>query len=431
MYNLRNYFLFLKIFYLFMFLNNIGCELNVFSIGDWGENTACFNNITKTMKSLSKRMNPEFIISAGDNFYPNGVSSVDDDKWDELLENPFSMFQNSLKIHSCLGDHDWRGNTYSQILRTNHEDNNRWHLPGYWWYEIKTFNVQNGISSLIKTHFIDDIKHNIIQNNSDENKNVETILVDDDLLNYENESIDEFIDNLNTALNVNNTLGSNLSFKTLISEYLSDNYTSSENVTAIFIYLDSYLLSQDPFKKTSNSYRELQLEFLEKTLKASVYNNIDWITIVTHYSIFSSGYHGPQKNVSKYLLPFIEKYRVDYIISGHDHHSEFLRYEDINTNFYIVGATSKPRRGFAKTHNYSIFKTDSCSFTAFTFSKDIAAASIIGFNSFYSTSFKKSNKYIRKSMKAEPTEFPDNCSNIKINKLFNILGWTLSISIYS
>ncbi|KAK6588593.1 hypothetical protein RS030_4501 [Cryptosporidium xiaoi] len=419
MYKLSGHLLFFNVVYLSIFISYIKCELTVFSIGDWGENTVCFNNITQRMKSLSKTMKPEFIVSAGDNFYPQGVSSVNDDKWNKLLEGPFSIFEHDLKIHSCLGDHDWRGDTYSQILRTNYTDNNRWYLPGYWWYEIRMFNAQNKISSLIETHFLDDL----IDGNSK--------LIDNDLLNYDNEFMDELVDNLNTAINISNSFDNNLSFTTFISEHANNNFTSPENVTAIFIYLDSYLLSQDPFKKTSNSHRDLQLDFLEKTLKASTYNDIDWIIIVTHYSIFSSGYHGPQKNISKYLLPLIEKYRVDYIISGHDHHSEFLRYEDINTNFHISGATSKPRRGFARPHDYSKFKTDSCSFTALTFSKDIAVASIIGLHSSYSTSFKRSNRYFRKGMKIEPTEFPDNTSNIKLNKLFNILGWTLSVSIYS
>ncbi|KAH7650163.1 hypothetical protein FG379_003243 [Cryptosporidium bovis] len=419
MYKLSRHLLFFNVVYISIFISYIKCELTVFSIGDWGENTVCFNNITQRMKSLSKTMKPEFIVSAGDNFYPQGVSSVNDDKWDKLLENPFSIFEHDLKIHSCLGDHDWRGDTYSQILRTNYTDNNRWYLPGYWWYEVRMFNAQNRISSLIETHFLDDL---IDGNNK---------LIYNDLLNYDNEFMDEFVDNLNTAINLSNSFDNNLSFTTFISEHVNNSFTSPENVTAIFIYLDSYLLSQDPFKKTSKSHRDLQLDFLEKTLKASTYNDIDWIIIVTHYSIFSSGYHGPQKNISKYLLPLIEKYRVDYIISGHDHHSEFLRYEDINTNFHISGATSKPRRGFARSHDYSKFKTDSCSFTALTFSKDIAVASIIGLYSSHSTSFKRSNRYFRKGMKIEPTEFPDNTSNIKLNKLFNILGWTLSVSIYS
>ena len=127
MHKLKDFNILIKIItYIYMFTNTIRSELTVFSIGDWGENTTCFNNITKRMEKLSKVMNPEFIISAGDNFYPNGVSSVDDNKWYTLLENPFSIFEKKLKIHSCLGDHDWRGNTYSQILRTSDTNNSIW-----------------------------------------------------------------------------------------------------------------------------------------------------------------------------------------------------------------------------------------------------------------------------------------------------------------
>ena len=279
------------------------------------------------------------------------------------------------------------------------------------------------LSPLIEKHVLE----NIMFNKSDEN----SLKSNNTASSCDNDCINEVVDNLNVGVNVNNSLDNNISFKTLIYEYENVVYPKTENITAIFIYLDSYLLSQDPFKKTSISHRDLQLEFLETTLKASIYNGIDWIVLVTHYSIFSSGYHGPQRIISKYLLPLIKKYRVDYVISGHDHHSEFLRYEDTNSNFYIVGASSKPRSGFAKTHEYSIFKTDLCSFTSFTFSKDIAVASIFGLELPFSTSFKKSNKYTREKMKIEPTEFPNSSSNIKLNRLFNIFGWTLSISVYS
>ena len=63
--------------------------LNFLVLGDWGRDG---NNIQKTvankMTQAAYQLNVDFIISTGDNFYPNGVTSI----YDSQLKN------NSIKI---------------------------------------------------------------------------------------------------------------------------------------------------------------------------------------------------------------------------------------------------------------------------------------------------------------------------------------------
>lgn len=412
----------MKILIILLLLINykcILCDLTVFSIGDWGKKTNCLYAITEKMSSLCEKMKPRFIVSVGDNFYPNGVNSINDNKWHDIFEKTFYKLKD-IEIHSCLGDHDWRGSTISQIDRTNMTNNTNWYLPGYWWFEKITFNSSGNISSLFESSALDSSFQNFIYsyNNTKFNATQEC----------GETCLDELIDTLDTTININNPLDNDLTYMASISEY---GIQDDRNASAIFIYLDSWMMAQDPFKKTSLSHRDLQLEFLENTLKAAITDDVDWIIIITHYSIYSSGHHGPHKRISEYLLPLIEKYKVDFFISGHDHHSEYLFPINLNTHFHIVGAASRPRSGFGKEHEYSIFKTNNCSFTSFTFSKDISIARIFELEKPVSTSFKRSNRIERSKMKIQHTVYPDSVSTIRVNTLFNIVGFTLSLSLYS
>ncbi|OII70931.1 uncharacterized protein cubi_03229 [Cryptosporidium ubiquitum] len=413
------YFGFAAIF-IFSVLRYSLCELTVFLIGDWGEKTECLVNVTDRMSTLEAVMNPKFIISAGDNFYQRGVKSVDDPKWREILEEPFAKLSENLKVHSCLGDHDWRGNTTAQIDRTNFTNNTRWYLPGYWWYEKVVFTSKVSLQSLFKKSGLGEIStNNSFHFNSSRVGN---------FTNCEIDCLDDIVDNLNTMVNRNSSWNGDLSYKALISEYNSENQANS---TAIFIYIDSWTLTQDPFKKTSISHRYSQLAFIEQTLKAAVLEKVDWIILVTHYSIYSSGLHGPHSRLASILLPLIKKYKVDFIVSAHDHHSELLVPEDFNSYFQIVGASSKPRLGFGSTDENSIFKSNSCSFSSFTFSKDIAVSRVFSTNSSLYSYFKRSNKFERSKLKIENTQYPNFVSSLRLKPLINVYGWTLSLALFS
>ena len=62
-------------------------------IGDWGLPTKELHNNGKIMASIVNKVGPQdtvFVAAVGDNFYPNGVESVDDPLWTDIFLNNFS-----------------------------------------------------------------------------------------------------------------------------------------------------------------------------------------------------------------------------------------------------------------------------------------------------------------------------------------------------
>jgi hypothetical protein len=52
--------------------------LHFLTVGDWGFANQDQHNVANEMGKIAEGAPLDFIISAGDNFYENGVSSVDD-----------------------------------------------------------------------------------------------------------------------------------------------------------------------------------------------------------------------------------------------------------------------------------------------------------------------------------------------------------------
>jgi hypothetical protein len=73
--------------------------------------------------------------------------------------------------------------------------------------------------------------------------------------------------------------------------------------------------------------RGRQMEWLEETLRtAAADSTVDWIITFQHYPLYShaggvSG-HGLDRNLRANLLPLVERYGVDLVAAGHDHHYE-------------------------------------------------------------------------------------------------------------
>jgi uncharacterized protein (TIGR03382 family) len=62
-----------------------------------------------------------------------------------------------------------------------------------------------------------------------------------------------------------------------------------------------------------------QKQWLEQDLAAS---NADWKVVFFHHPPWSSGEHGSQLKMRREFAPLFEKYGVDLVLTGHDHHYE-------------------------------------------------------------------------------------------------------------
>lgn len=101
---------------------------NFYVIGDWGrKGEEKQKTLANTMGDAAKVIEPEFIISTGDNFYPNGVASVHDPQWMSSFENIYSDFSLNCDWYVVLGNHDYRGNVQAEIDYSN--ISRRWNMP--------------------------------------------------------------------------------------------------------------------------------------------------------------------------------------------------------------------------------------------------------------------------------------------------------------
>lgn len=107
-----------------------------YTIGDWGRNGHFGQKELADMMDLAgQKVEPEFIISTGDNFYPNGIASVNDPYWISSFENIYAGHTLFCPWNVILGNHDYRGNYQAQIDYTNVSQ--RWNMPAQYFYQDK------------------------------------------------------------------------------------------------------------------------------------------------------------------------------------------------------------------------------------------------------------------------------------------------------
>ena len=102
--------------------------LTFLAVGDWGRDGA-FNQraVAQRMGETAAAIGARFVISAGDNFYEDGVSGVDDPKWKTSFEDIYSAPSLQVPWHVILGNHDYHGNSQAQIDYS--AGSRRWRLP--------------------------------------------------------------------------------------------------------------------------------------------------------------------------------------------------------------------------------------------------------------------------------------------------------------
>lgn len=123
--------------------------LHWYVIGDFGRNGYDGQQeVADQMQATTKVLEPEFILTTGDNFYPNGVASTQDPYWVSSFENIYKGFGLFVPWYAVLGNHDYRGNYQAEIDYTNVSQ--RWNMPAQYFVEEKE---EDGVT--VKFVFID------------------------------------------------------------------------------------------------------------------------------------------------------------------------------------------------------------------------------------------------------------------------------------
>jgi tartrate-resistant acid phosphatase type 5 len=78
-------------------------------LGDWGINSKGQHEVCEAMDEYASKIDFNFIISLGDNFYLRGVDSVEDILFQKVYENVYNKKKHlqKLKWWVILGNHDW------------------------------------------------------------------------------------------------------------------------------------------------------------------------------------------------------------------------------------------------------------------------------------------------------------------------------------
>lgn len=231
-------------------------------VGDWGRMGSIEQRaVARSMGDIGKSLAISFVISTGDNFYPNGLRDTDDRQFRDSFDRVYSAASLQVPWQSVLGNHDYYGNPDAEVGLT--AKSSRWRMP---------------------------------------------------------------------------------------ARYYSVKKAVADSVTAEFFFLDS-----SPFvfeeravapKAFAGADTVAQRIWLDSALAAST---AQWKFIVQHHHVYSGGPRGTQPETQGFLVPRMVQYGVQALISGHEHHLEYLMPLALPPHYFISGAGSETRPATATT----------------------------------------------------------------------------------
>lgn len=113
-----------------MTIGQVNGEMSRFlAVGDFGTGGLSQYAMAEAMVKVCEQQGCDFVLGLGDNFYPDGVSSIKDEKFQSAFEDPFAGLE--IPFYMVLGNHDVEQteSSRSQIAYASE----RWKLPGRWY----------------------------------------------------------------------------------------------------------------------------------------------------------------------------------------------------------------------------------------------------------------------------------------------------------
>ena len=130
-------------------------------MGDWGgQDTAPFTtpsqlNVAKAMSQYSHKFQPQFLLSAGDNFYEKGVESIFSTRFNDTFNNVYTDVDLEIPWYIIAGNHDHEGDIMAQIMYTF--TSNRWFFPNFWYTFNYTFGDEHENAIIVQFINIDTV----------------------------------------------------------------------------------------------------------------------------------------------------------------------------------------------------------------------------------------------------------------------------------
>lgn len=107
-----------------------------FVLGDMGTGLPGQHEVARRMAARAERVGLDFLLTVGDNFYPDGVVSPDDPQWATKFEEVYAFPSLAVPVFPTLGNHDHRGDVDAQVSYSSR--NPRWHMPARWYMVPRT-----------------------------------------------------------------------------------------------------------------------------------------------------------------------------------------------------------------------------------------------------------------------------------------------------
>ena len=91
-------------------------SINFLVVGDWGRNGDFHQKDVANQMGLEAAKNhTSFVLSMGDNFYPDGVISTTDPQWNKSFEDIYANYSLNIPWFTAFGNHDYRGSIQAQL----------------------------------------------------------------------------------------------------------------------------------------------------------------------------------------------------------------------------------------------------------------------------------------------------------------------------
>ncbi|WP_293311549.1 metallophosphoesterase [Pedobacter sp. UBA5917] len=123
-----------------------GYQMHFMAIGDWGRNGEYDQDKVATQMGVWAKEHPNnFVISAGDNFYPKGVVSENDPLWHYSFENVYTAHSLQCDWYPVLGNHDHLSDPEAQVRYS--KVSRRWNMPAT--YYAKEMVLKKGMGKVL------------------------------------------------------------------------------------------------------------------------------------------------------------------------------------------------------------------------------------------------------------------------------------------
>jgi hypothetical protein len=102
-------------------------HVRVLALGDFGDHSSRQERLAEAMARYHADKRFDFAITLGDNFYPAGIASPTDDRWQREFERLYGPLR--IPFFASLGNHDWvlADSPAAEILRSAKSD--WWRMP--------------------------------------------------------------------------------------------------------------------------------------------------------------------------------------------------------------------------------------------------------------------------------------------------------------